>query len=94
MHGRKSQLLQANFKPSIERTRFGQWSSNRYEVVFANLQQALFREYVFVVRDEGHVVPLCLWEVLRPPVPVEQEGAVRRYPKFFRVRLLAMKLNT
>ena len=59
--------------------------------VAAHLEQTLSGEYVFFLRDEGHVVPLRLGEVLRPPVPVEEEGAVRREPQFLCVRLLARR---
>ena len=56
-----------------------------------HLQQALSGENVLVVRDEGDVVALRLWEVLGSPVPVEEEGAVRRQPQLLRVRLLAVE---
>ena len=54
-----------------------------------HLQQALSGENVLAVRHKGDVVALRLGEVLRPPVPVEEEGAVRRQPQLLRVRLLA-----
>ena len=57
----------------------------------AHLQQALSGEYVLVVRDEGDVVALRLGEVLGSPVPVEEEGAVRRQPQLLRVRLLTVE---
>ena len=44
-----------------------------------------------VVRDVGDVVALRLGEVLGSPVPVEEEGAVRRQPQLLRVRLLTVE---